>query len=113
MRWSAKVSPFKREVPQRLLAFAPAKPHLLYRRPGFLPPRRTPEEDIPMSQTRFRAGDRVQVTRAAFGGPSGSCSVVSALPRDAGPQQYRVRSDGETFERIIDEARLEAMNYER
>jgi len=66
-----------------------------------------------MAQTRFRAGDRVQVTRAVFGGPNGICSVVSVVPREAGPQQYRVRSDGETFDRIIDEARLEAMNYER
>jgi hypothetical protein len=66
-----------------------------------------------MAQTRFRAGQRVQVTRASsFGGPSGFCAVVSPLPREAGPQQYRVRADGETFDRIIDEARLEAVSYD-
>ncbi|MFZ2029050.1 MAG: hypothetical protein WAU68_01970 [Vitreimonas sp.] len=66
-----------------------------------------------MTQTRFRAGDRVQVTRASFGSPSGFCSILSALPRESGPQQYRVRSDNEGFDRIVDEARLEAMSYDR
>jgi hypothetical protein len=35
--------------------------------------------------------------------------VVSALPKETGPQQYRVRSDGETHDRIVDEVRLEAV----
>ncbi len=66
-----------------------------------------------MSQTRFRAGQRVQVTRAnGYGGPTGICSIVTVLPRDAGPQQYRVHGDGESFDRIIDETRLEAVSYD-
>ncbi len=67
-----------------------------------------------MAQTRFRAGQRVQVTRGnSYGGPSGFCSIVTVLPRDdAGPQQYRVHGDGESFDRIIDEARLEAVTYD-
>lgn len=66
-----------------------------------------------MAQTRFRAGQRVQVLRGgAVGGPSGFCAIVTPLPRDAGPQQYRVRSDGESFDRIIDEVRLEAVSYD-
>lgn len=66
-----------------------------------------------MAQTKFSAGQRVSVTRGGgFGAPAGFFRIVSALPREAGPQQYRVRSDGETFERIVDEARLEAAQYE-
>ena len=66
-----------------------------------------------MAQPRFRAGQRVQVTRAnGYGGPSGFCSIVTALPRDAGPQQYRVRGDEENFDRIVEEARLEAVTYD-
>ena len=66
-----------------------------------------------MAQTRFRAGQRVQVTRAnSFGGTGGFCSIVAPLPRDTGPQQYRVRSDGESFDRIVDEVRLEAVTYD-
>jgi hypothetical protein len=66
-----------------------------------------------MAQTKFSAGQRVSATRTgAIGAPSGFFSVVTALPRDSGPQQYRVRADGETFERVIDEARLEAVRYD-
>jgi hypothetical protein len=38
--------------------------------------------------------------------------VVSPLPREAGPQQYRVRSEGEAFDRIVDEARLEVVSHD-
>ena len=67
-----------------------------------------------MAATRFRAGQRVQVLRGGgnVGGPSGFCAIVAPLPKEAGPQQYRVRGDGESFDRIIDEARLEAVAYD-
>ena len=66
-----------------------------------------------MAQTQFRAGQRVQVLRGgAVGGPSGFCAIVAPLPKDAGPQQYRVRTDGESFDRIIDETQLVAVNYD-
>jgi hypothetical protein len=47
-----------------------------------------------------------------FSVPSGMYKVVRALPLEAGPQQYRIRNDGETFDRVVDEARLEAVRYE-
>lgn len=66
-----------------------------------------------MAQAKFSAGQRVSITRSnGFGAPTGSFSIISALPREAGPQQYRVRADGENFERVIDEARLEAVRYD-
>lgn len=65
-----------------------------------------------MAQTKFSAGQRASVVRSGVGGPSGTVSILLALPRDAGPQRYRVRTDGETFERVIDEARLEAVAHE-
>jgi hypothetical protein len=65
-----------------------------------------------MAQTKFSAGARLRVTRGGVGAPAGTVSVVSALPREAGPQQYRVRADGETFERVIEEGRLEAVAYD-
>lgn len=61
-----------------------------------------------MAQIKFSAGERVSVARLGAGGASGIFRIVNALPRERGPQQYRVRSDGETFDRIVDEARLEA-----
>lgn len=65
-----------------------------------------------MAQPKFSAGQRASVARGGVGAPSGVVSIVRALPREAGPQQYRVKGDGETFERIIDEARLEAVRYD-
>ncbi len=66
-----------------------------------------------MAQTKFSAGQRVSVLRGGgFGGPAGFFRIVSSLPLESGPQQYRVRSDGETFDRIVDEARLEAVHHE-
>ncbi|MBL8546288.1 MAG: hypothetical protein JNL81_07475 [Hyphomonadaceae bacterium] len=65
-----------------------------------------------MAQTKFSAGERVSITRAVgFSAISSTCRVVAPLPRDAGPQQYRVRSEAESFDRIIDEARLEAVMH--
>lgn len=66
-----------------------------------------------MAEARFGAGQRVSVVRnGAFSAPTGSYRIVSVLPRGGGPQQYRIRSDGETFDRVLDEARLEAVRYE-
>lgn len=62
-----------------------------------------------MAQLKYGAGQRVSVLRGAgFAVPPGSYRVVGALPRGDGPQQYRIRNDNEMFDRIVDEARLEA-----
>jgi hypothetical protein len=66
-----------------------------------------------MAETKFSAGQRVSVARGGgFGAPAGMFRVVGPLPREAGPQQYRVRAETEQFDRIIDESRLEATHYE-
>jgi hypothetical protein len=65
-----------------------------------------------MAQYKYNAGQRVSVSRgagAAF--PGGSYRVVGALPSGDGPQQYRIRNEAEMFDRVIDETRLEAVEY--
>jgi len=63
-----------------------------------------------MAHTKFGAGQRVAVVRASgFAAPTGTYRVVTALPRESGPQQYRVRNENETFDRVMDEIRLEAI----
>ncbi|MBC7768031.1 MAG: hypothetical protein H7124_04540 [Phycisphaerales bacterium] len=63
--------------------------------------------------TKFCAGERVSVTRLnAIAAPTGVYEVLSALPCDAGPQRYRVRNPSESFDRIMDEARLEVLTEE-
>ena len=64
-----------------------------------------------MAHTKFGAGERVAVVRSGgFAAPTGTYRVVTALPRDSGPQQYRVRNENETFDRVMDEIRLEAVS---
>ena len=66
-----------------------------------------------MAQTKFSAGQRVSATRIGpVGAPNGVFRVVSVMPREGAHQQYRVRSEGENFDRIMDEARLEAVSLE-
>lgn len=61
-----------------------------------------------MAPPKFSAGQRLSVARGGgVGAPTGFAQVITALPRDAGPQQYRIRVETESFERVIDEARLE------
>lgn len=62
-----------------------------------------------MAQPRFSAGARVSVVRSrTFTAAEGDYRVLQALPMERGPQQYRVRSDKESFDRIVEESRLEA-----
>jgi len=66
-----------------------------------------------MSQTKFGAGQRVSILRSgSFSAPSGTYRIVRPLPLERGPQQYRVKNDLETFDRILDESRLEAASYD-
>lgn len=66
-----------------------------------------------MAQTKFSAGQCVSVVRSgAFSAPSGAYRIVQPLPYERGAQQYRVRNDAEAYDRILDEARLEAISYE-
>jgi hypothetical protein len=66
-----------------------------------------------MPRPKFGAGQRVSIVRSgAFSAPSGTYSVVSVLPVERGPHQYRVRGDAETFDRVIDEVRLQAVQHD-
>ncbi|MBL8530920.1 MAG: hypothetical protein JNK94_04225 [Hyphomonadaceae bacterium] len=66
-----------------------------------------------MAQPKFSAGQRVSVVRSgAFSAPPGAYRVVQPLPHERGAQQYRVRNDAEAYDRILDEARLEAVLHE-
>lgn len=38
--------------------------------------------------------------------PSGPCEVISCLPHESGPVLYRVKSRGETNERVVEEGDL-------
>lgn len=68
-----------------------------------------------MTGAKFAAGQSVSlvgVRSFSAGAAPGLYRIVTALPKENGPRQYRVRSDGEMYDRIIDEVRLEAIGHE-
>lgn len=62
-----------------------------------------------MALPKFSAGQRVSVSRSLrVASPAGFFSIVRPLPEaQNGRVQYRVKSETEAFERIVDEANLQ------
>jgi len=69
--------------------------------------RKTNMRRMVVAQPKYEAGQKVQMLGSRSGGwlPAHG-RVVRALPSSGGPIQYRVKSEGEAFERVVDEARL-------
>ena len=66
-----------------------------------------------MALPLFSAGQRVSIMRSnGFAAPAGAYRVVRAMPQGPGSRQYQIRSEGENFDRVVDESRLEAISYE-
>jgi hypothetical protein len=61
-----------------------------------------------MSLAKFGAGQGVTLARPQLFLAPGAYTIVGIEPAGAGPTQYRVRSDAEAFDRIVDESALEA-----
>jgi hypothetical protein len=57
---------------------------------------------------RYRIGERVLMKGGgrAWARAETMCKVVALLPQDSGPLRYRVRSDMESFERVVEEIDL-------
>ena len=65
-----------------------------------------------MALPAFGAGQRVSVSEMGrLTAPGGVYSVVRAMPSSSGPTQYKIKSDTEAFERIIEESRLVAVDH--
>jgi hypothetical protein len=62
-----------------------------------------------MSAHRYKVGDRIVLNKGPTGFVShdGPCRVVSLLPTSFNEPQYRVRFEGENFERCIPESDID------
>ncbi len=60
-----------------------------------------------MALPLFHVGQRVSVSASGRDALPGVFRIVSAVPAEGSPQRYRIKSDTEPFERIVDESRLE------
>jgi len=62
-----------------------------------------------MTTFRFAVGQDVSVAYSKhYRRAEGAFRVIAAMPNDRGGAQYRVKSDLEKFERIVDETHLAA-----
>ena len=62
-----------------------------------------------MALELLAAGQRVSIS--GFGGApvGGVYRIVRALPMEGRPLQYRVKSDAESFDRVVDASRIEVL----
>jgi hypothetical protein len=60
-----------------------------------------PTHRYTIGQTLFMARGGRDIARQAS-----ACQVIALLPHEGGPLRYRVRSEAEGFERIVEEADL-------
>lgn len=60
-----------------------------------------------MTPHKFRIGQTVTMTARRYEAtPTGSFSIVRAMPTENGMKQYRIRSEADGHERIVSEAEL-------
>ncbi|MBV9348093.1 MAG: hypothetical protein JOZ70_01725 [Pseudolabrys sp.] len=64
-----------------------------------------------MRSHKYQVGEAVYFTSPNFGraAATGSYTVVKQLPSEGDDYQYRIKSNGEAFERVAKESQLERM----
>jgi hypothetical protein len=70
--------------------------------------RQAPQHAAAHPVHRFHVGQRLTMARGSrdIARPAALCQVVAVLPHETGPLLYRVRSELESFERVVDEVDL-------
>ena len=70
--------------------------------------RQAPQQPTAHPVHRFHVGDRLTMARGSrdIARSAALCEVVALLPHETGPLLYRVRSELESFERVVDEVDL-------
>lgn len=65
----------------------------------------------PEAVHRFRIGERVRMTGGGsnWARSEAVCSIVALLPHERGPVLYRVQSDAENCQRVVEETDLSSL----
>lgn len=68
-----------------------------------------PREDLAKHQ--YRVGDRVRMTGGGnhWARNESVCRIVALLPHERGPLLYRVQSEAESYQRVVEETDLSAL----
>ena len=69
---------------------------------------RQPQQTAARPVHHYRVGQRLAMARGSrdIARQSAICQVTALVPHETGPLLYRVRSEAESFERIVDEVDL-------
>jgi hypothetical protein len=73
------------------------------------PPVQPAAPPVPLHAHKYTVGEMVYYTSPSFGraAASGNYTVVKLLPSDGDDNQYRIKSNGEAFERVAKESQLD------
>ncbi len=65
--------------------------------------------EVPVRLHKYQVGETVYYTSPTFGraAATGSYTVVKLLPSEGDDYQYRIKSNGEAFERVAKESQLD------
>ena len=65
--------------------------------------------EVPVRAHKYHVGETVYYTSPTFGraAATGSYTVVKLLPSEGDDYQYRIKSNGEAFERVAKESQLD------
>jgi hypothetical protein len=75
---------------------------------GDIGPARAAPRAVRATRHRYRVGQRLRVLGGSYGGRSGSfCKIIALMPNEGGQFLYRIRSDAESFERVVPESDLQ------
>jgi hypothetical protein len=67
------------------------------------------QEGADVASFKFKAGQRVLIVGSKpLSAPRGRYRIIGALPNVEGQARYRVKGEIEQYERVVDEAELEA-----
>jgi hypothetical protein len=72
-------------------------------------PAAAPAPALPLPAHRYSVGETVYYTSPSFGraAANGNYTVVKLLPSEGDDYQYRIKSNGEAFERVAKESQLD------
>ena len=102
-------------VPPRVASKKGRSPFAGDAAPAYVPATRTPERSRVARSAhahRFATGERLSMAPGGreISRSASACVVLALLPYEGGPLRYRVRSESENFERIVDEADLSPLH---
>lgn len=78
---------------------------------GLRRPQRSMAPRVEAEKHQYRVGERVRMTGGGsnWARNESLCRIVALLPHERGPLLYRVQSDAESYQRVVEETDLSSL----